>query len=253
VAKHEGLCRLCLSEGPLSKEHVPPAAAGNSGRMTVRPALDFLRDPSTEAGRIFQNGSWTYSLCGRCNSFLGRHYVPEYVRWAKLFLNEHRLWYRGMVPAYVRTAFPLRFFKQALAMIFSVNGDEFAHGFHRIAQWILDPAARGWDWHYRLYLTLAVGDVGRGWNILFRGGDDPGMFTEVAFSPFSVQLYLDEQQPERPGDITWFARCGYDQREDLSLALPCGFLASALPGEFASPEEVAKAVAAGKAHTEPSE
>ncbi len=241
MAKREGRCRLCLKNGALSKEHVPPKAAGNCGRVRTSHALDFIRDPSTETGRILQNGAWTYSLCEECNGLLGRHYVPEYVKWAKWFLHEYNIWVPGLVPVYLRDVYPLRFLKQAVSMLFSVNGDEFARGFEPISSWVRSPEARAWHWNCRVYLTLAHGNVGRGWNLVYRGGKDSAMFTEIALTPFSVQLVLEQERDDRPGDITWFARYGYNERADLCFALPCGFLASAVPAHFASPEEVERA------------
>lgn len=237
----EGDCRLCLLFGPLSREHSPPQGSGNSGRIVRKDALRYLQDPSTEAGRIFQNGVWTYSLCEGCNNHLGALYVPEYVRWAKWFLHEYRLWSEGIVPVYLERVFPLRFLKQAVAMIFSVNGMEFARGFHSLAEWILDRHAYGWHWEPRVYLTLADGEIGRGWNILYRGGKDPAMLTEIAFRPFSVQLVLQEERTDRPGNITHFARYRHDDVADVSMPLPCGSLASGVPAQFSSREEVERA------------
>lgn len=242
----EGLCRLCLSHGPLSREHVPPKGAYNSGRMLRSDAIERLRDPGTEAGRILQNGNWFYSFCESCNNLLGRMYVPEYVLWAKHFMTEYRLWAPGIVPVSLHGVYPLRFLKQAVAMIFSVNPEAFTRGFCSLAGWIRDRDANQWHWSQRVYLTLVDGPVGRGWPILHRGGSDPATFTEVAMAPFSVQMVLGEQRQDRPGNITWFARHRFDESVNLNVALPCGSLATAIPADFRAKEEVDRAVAASE-------
>lgn len=64
-------CGLCGEQRKLTKTHVPPQAAGNTG--TVRRHL-----PVTSGGTVikrltYRGGLWVRGLCQRCNNFAGRY------------------------------------------------------------------------------------------------------------------------------------------------------------------------------------
>lgn len=81
----DGQCRLCGAVGPLTKEHVPPKASGNSETGRSHSYGDWL--DSTElgelpGGQIEQGGIFGFTLCRSCNSFTGRKYGTAYRDWA---------------------------------------------------------------------------------------------------------------------------------------------------------------------------
>lgn len=79
-----GPCRLCGNLAALSREHVPPASAGNAGRSVVRGIEDWLARASLDeapGGRPQQGGVWGRTLCEPCNNATGR-YASEYRGWA---------------------------------------------------------------------------------------------------------------------------------------------------------------------------
>ena len=123
-----GLCRICGTVGPLSKEHVPPQAAFNDCRYVEAKFETIIElGPDAEVkGKIKQGGVSMYTLCAPCNNNTGKWYGNAFVKWC----------YQGMEilirsngkPSlvYLYHSFPLRIFKQIVTMFFSVNGSNFA-------------------------------------------------------------------------------------------------------------------------------
>ncbi len=77
-----GTCSLCGEDGPLTRAHVPPRAAGNMTQAapmvtSADGGLDDLR-----LGRLRDGGTWVRELCRSCNSATGR-YDEELARWWK--------------------------------------------------------------------------------------------------------------------------------------------------------------------------
>ncbi|MEZ4473081.1 MAG: hypothetical protein R3F60_20320 [bacterium] len=77
-------CRLCL-EGKLSKEHVPPAAAGNQGSREW--TQYFAKDGRARSTRRpTQNGFWVKTICQNCNNQVLSGLAKDYAE----FVNELR-------------------------------------------------------------------------------------------------------------------------------------------------------------------
>jgi hypothetical protein len=83
---HSGICHLCLTEGPLSFEHVPPKAAFNDRRVEIGGIEHWLRRDS-EGPRlrhtIQQGGSGFRRLCVECNNRTGSWYASELTGWVR--------------------------------------------------------------------------------------------------------------------------------------------------------------------------
>src|ERR1039457_7450756 len=127
--KKIGKCRLCLDEGELSFEHVPPASAFNETRVRRYTMEQWLKtDGHLEGGgRISQRGIGAYTLCEPCNNKTGSWYAREYVQWAKEALySVARIPSGSQMQLRVTRRYPLRFLKQAVAMFFSANSIEIA-------------------------------------------------------------------------------------------------------------------------------
>jgi hypothetical protein len=82
-------CRLCGETRPLTKEHIPPAAAFNRARATERDPWDREARGNDELpeGRTQSEGIWGYTLCADCNSRTGSWYGTEYQQWAIAAVN----------------------------------------------------------------------------------------------------------------------------------------------------------------------
>jgi hypothetical protein len=72
----EGKCGLCGTNGPLSRTHVPPQCAGNTGEEVKAAVLVSRRDELGSnrlgAGRHRAGGAKGYLLCESCNNAAGR-------------------------------------------------------------------------------------------------------------------------------------------------------------------------------------
>ena len=74
-----GICSICLDQGELSREHLPPESCGNTGRRAVVSVECVFR--GARSPQVFQNGIVRKSICKRCNSEAGARYVPSLKSW----------------------------------------------------------------------------------------------------------------------------------------------------------------------------
>ena len=81
-----GICHICGNDGPLSYEHIPPRSMGNSKPVKSYRVADIAeKHGSTNVKftnnihyRQHQRGMGFQTICRKCNSYLGRHYVKAY-------------------------------------------------------------------------------------------------------------------------------------------------------------------------------
>ena len=139
MPKHprSGRCRLCGTVGPLSREHVPPRAAFNSGRSRSHTFEEYIGrgpDGTLPGGILEQGGIWGYTLCDHCNNFTGSRYADEYRLWAGSIVDSIR---RSGITAKALEASPEQprghitlsgqprpgaFLREVLAMMCSISG-----------------------------------------------------------------------------------------------------------------------------------
>lgn len=132
-----GHCRICGVYGPLTFEHIPPRAAGNSTRRRFADVLHWAqRDTVVDFPRSGwtpqQRGEGAYLLCAGCNHLLShRGYVGAYVHVAAAVMS--RLHDRGCERPSDRTFFgPVdvqmsgidtgRVARQVMAMMLCLSG-----------------------------------------------------------------------------------------------------------------------------------
>ena len=73
----EGDCRLCGKNAHLSKTHVPPQCAGNTGELAQRWRL-LEKDGSSFDGKKQRGGIWCRGLDRDCNSLAGHNGDADY-------------------------------------------------------------------------------------------------------------------------------------------------------------------------------
>lgn len=79
--ERHGRCKLCRRVADLTKTHVPPRAADNSG--IAQRGVEVLGDDGVRRyglGRDTEGGMWGRWFCTRCNNRTGR-WDEEYLRW----------------------------------------------------------------------------------------------------------------------------------------------------------------------------
>ena len=72
-----GPCTICEENRPLTWDHIPPSTAGNVDSVMLTSAMTAItRTPQERRPVISQNGYKIRSICGECNSRLGREFDP---------------------------------------------------------------------------------------------------------------------------------------------------------------------------------
>ncbi len=256
-------CRICgATFESLTYEHVPPKSAFNDRRVRITGLEEWLRrtdNGTVEGGRYLQRGAGNRTLCGECNSLTGAWFVPEYTAWAErgVFVmrqlppskQEDRDENQKLGTIGFGNVYPLRFLKQVVAMILSVNGPEFGDANTGLRAFVQDRSTRELSGRYQFYLALYRGPSARfaglsGSLHLVTGAQH--FITEIAYPPFAVLLSIDEKIPFLPiGNITGFKSFGYDERADIELSLLVGFGHTPFPGDFRSSAAVERDRASG--------
>lgn len=77
-----GRCGICGEWRDLSRSHVPPQAAGNSGSGVTRAQM-IEGERGVRVGRATGGGLWVRGLCGPCNSLAGGRYDRAYADFAR--------------------------------------------------------------------------------------------------------------------------------------------------------------------------
>lgn len=148
-------CRLCGLVTELTREHIPPKAAGNDRIAWSHTVDDWLeRDALGElrGGTHTQGGIRGYTLCGSCNSKTGELYGEEYKSWA---LRGFQILTQLPHPAEIdaeteqkvasvefRDVRPGRFVRQVLSCMCSLSADwDLAEQSREIRSFVLDGEA----------------------------------------------------------------------------------------------------------------
>ncbi len=239
----EGKCRICGVVGPLSWEHVPPEAAYNN-HPTVRASQEQMLMPGPwdgTRGQVQQRGSGGYTLCEPCNNNTGSWYAAEYVSWAKQGLE--RLL---RIPQHEENPFfvpfrgrPLRFLKQVITMLFSVNNEQFAEHHPELVKFVLDRRATGLAPKYKVNLVLVRGGFARSAGVYGVRNVATGKLevaTEIAHYPFAVRLTLGGDPAEQRGAIEQFAQYNFDEQREIWLYTIAGHVSTKFPGDYRSRE-----------------
>jgi hypothetical protein len=249
-----GRCRVCGETRPLSKEHVPPAAAFN--RQTARSHTVeewFARDGSGElpGGRLQQGGIWGYTLCRDCNSITGHRYADEYRAWAVSVINAMA---DGGVNVNVLEAQtevpsgpielggdpgprPGAFVRQILAIMCTLSADYDLAGRHpAIRRLILGPSVETLPEGMSIGLTAYLGGYPRivGPQLMFRPGEDAWhCVMELANPPLATVMVLGGNRPYRHTfDLSAFALVPPDEHRPVAGRLAAAIGHTMYPGDY---------------------
>lgn len=156
---NKGICRLCNEYGDLTYEHVPPKVAFN--KRTRFRSLNFL-EYVTQAnplenivkGKIEQGGVGYYSLCSRCNNFLGATYVSAYQQYTNSFIEFAKMRDLNYFQLTLYELTALKIIKQIASMFLSLNDEEFSNNNRDLAEFILNPQSNDLPKRFRLFTYL---------------------------------------------------------------------------------------------------
>ncbi len=239
-----GHCAICGTfTEQLSYEHVPPAAAFNRF-PTVAASMDLYladRDGMFKHGERMQRGGGAFTLCSRCNNDTGAWYGCEYAAWAKsAFELLSRFPRNGEHVVTMSGVRPLRFIKQVITMLFSVNGPKF-RGLHpELVQFVLDRHRKGLPPRYEVYMTLVRSGYSRvsGVSGIASVGGGLRVVSEIVHVPFALLVTFDTPASSDVGRITRFGAYGVDERADVSVNLTAGEAHTPYPADYRTRAEV---------------
>lgn len=249
----EGICHLCGEYGPLSFEHVPPAAAFND-RPVVRVSFEAIRelDPEDVApGPIEQRGSGGYTLCRGCNNFTGKYYGTAFTSWCEQGMRVLLASRGDPRLTYPYHLLPLKVLKQLVTMFMSVNAPGFQSAHPELVHFVLDRQARFLSPRYRFFVYFAGGGRNRFFGLSIASNFQSGRMTalsEIAFPPFGYVMTIESEPPDpRLCEITHFARYTITDFKDVPLAIRHLPTAGIMPGDYRPIEEVRTARREGQA------
>lgn len=155
----EGICRLCNNFGKLTYEHVPPKVAFNKRtRFRSINFMDYLKEHNPLntkfKGKVEQGGLGYYSLCSKCNSFLGATYVPDYQKYSNSFIEFAKKKHLNAFELTMHEFNALNVLKQIVSMFFSINDDNFSLSNRDLAEFILDSSSNELPARFRLFNYL---------------------------------------------------------------------------------------------------
>ena len=246
--KVHGTCCICLQEGELTFEHVPPRSAFNSSRVQVVQGNAALRLPPGEisGGTYQQQGSGGNTLCARCNNNTGAWYAAAFVHWC-VASGELLKQTQGRPRFTVKDIYPLRIVKAILAMFCSVRGPELVQAHPALKTLLLDKERNGLPDELRIFLHHAVGNVSRSIGFAMQIDLNTGQMTpmtELVFPPFGYLMTYGEDQPDpRAIEITSFASHGYSDCGEVDMTLPLVPTVSPFPGDYRTKEELEECAA----------
>jgi len=190
-----GICHICGNDGPLTREHVPPRAVGNSIRVCVHTLYSLSK--GWASGETFQAGLTRSTLCSRCNSRTGRDYVPEFARWALQACD-----YAGCVARDTHIALPFTFsvlrVAKELGVLTLVMSDteslDLPH-FFRLRRLVTQAHLYGHTPRFRFFTYFHVGPPvfeGPFDAIGTSGGPSPSIFCQVGLEPLGYIVTGDD-------------------------------------------------------------
>lgn len=219
-----GNCSLCGIYSDLTFEHIPPRSASNkSTRYTEVPYLEFLKDNSKKPfkGKVQQGGTGFYSLCNKCNTFLGTKYVASYTKLSTslidLITREE-----SNFKLVVHDFQPAKVLKQIAAMFISVNQSRFVDQHEDLKNYVRDPNSKVLPEHFRFFIYLNAEGHFRHLPIQIKGGANKQniLASEITFPPLGQVMtvgFKDDLPPLQ--EITYFKNFEIDQYASLELNL----------------------------------
>lgn len=245
----KGRCHLCGEEKGLTYEHVPARSSFNDSSTEVFGFDSWLgrsSDGEMTDGDVKERGAGAHTLCYRCNTEItGDHYVAELKRWTRIGMSVAQKSTQepdgNAVEITIRRAYPARLLKQIVAMLASVNSVSLLDHHRSLREYAMSPEAIGLPDRYQFYLlvTHPTSSIARygGLTVALAPGTWCGTWlTDLVWPPFGYVMTVDEPKPFMPiGNISHFAKYGYDERVDVTVQLPILIGDQPFPGEFSDP------------------
>jgi hypothetical protein len=221
----QGNCRLCGEYTELTFEHVPPRFAFNKHtRYRLIPMMDYLKAEDVLnfkfKGKIEQGGVGYYSLCKKCNSFLGRNYVSAYTAYSNTFIEFSKKDFNFF--SIIMHEFEAgKVLKQIVAMFLSMNDWEFSLNNRELAEFVLDVNSCDLPPKFRIFNYINIEGQLRNANICAIGNlenDFTLIGTEITYPPLGHVLTVDfKGKLPYLCEITTFKNYSANQKTDFDF------------------------------------
>ena len=234
-----GVCHICGELRELSFEHIPPRSIGNDKASKMYRAVDIIEmsgafDATATDGvpyRQQQRGMGFQTLCGDCNSYLGRNYVGEYVKCIKelscmLANNPPADGERG-IHLEGRNVNVLGFFKHVVSNFCATTE---AGSMNDCRRFLLNRESRDFPDKYKLFMfaipSPKTGMLTTGWTTLLLDSEEAAYYTVAAVATFPVGFFLldiskSSCEPDGLGcEITKFASLEWGAKPEFIVELP---------------------------------
>ncbi len=240
----EGHCHYCGEYRHLSKEHVPPKTAFNSGQFSVMSGPSVLnRGPDDRAqGKNFQNGVYVQTVCTRCNNNTGGWYAKAYALWCQQGA-EHLVQTSG-APTVFRFYYlqPLRVIKQIVAMFLAINTVGFGDSNEYLRRFIANPRQKGLPPEIQVYAYLCSGDTSRSMGLSCQGdmaSANVVFLSELSAFPFGYVITFDSKSPDhRLRNITHFSTYGFNDYIGSGIDFRNLPINLAMPADYRTKEQI---------------
>lgn len=251
-----GTCRLCGKEGELTFEHIPPRSAYNRDRVQLQtPEVVDGEGIVAVPGRYQQRGAGGCYLCGDCNNFLGREYVPDYMRFARIVgealnrtpdlenVNDREDFpsFRLKVERLKENDLQIRpssVIKQAVSMLLCVAAPGFAERREDLRAYVLDPESAALSDDVSLGMCFFLGAQARFGGPTARLDLGPPVTTttyiEAAYPPLAWMMTLNGSSiPRGRADFSPWVEAPPDSTlNGFELEAQVGFAVTLFPGDY---------------------
>ncbi|MCC6361102.1 MAG: hypothetical protein IT450_20360 [Phycisphaerales bacterium] len=236
-----GRCHLCLTQAPLTFEHIPPRRCFNDSRCrawTLQRLADDLEAKTTKYAR----GVGRNSLCEACNRLTAELYGYPFARFVEQGM---RLADRAATDPLVYVAFqiqPLAVIKQVCVMMIAASDFGRSLQLDNLRRFCLQPRRTGLPPRYKLYVYFnpsehirflthaAIGNVAHRVPMI--------LMAEITRRPFGFVGILNESdehdvaQKQGLASISHFAQYDHRSFSTVSLRIPRRIPVSKTPVAF---------------------
>ncbi|MCK5450456.1 MAG: hypothetical protein KAI70_01675 [Candidatus Omnitrophica bacterium] len=238
----EECCRVCGATGDLSLEHTPAKAAFNKTSFLALSMRHPLEAFVQWQGRKVQGGSKDKTLCKTCNNNTGSWYNAEYVKFARKCAFHAKPENAGKSITLSLKAYPNRLIKQALTNICSVSQPGLCKRHRTLKELIQQKEMVASISPLKVGVFINVNNVGRSSGVTVFVDNNrkiARLIAEFSFWPLGWILTFDDISYPGILDVSEWTNIDNGEKRQLTLEMPCQWVAGPYPGDFRSPEQLA--------------
>lgn len=249
----EGKCCICGENKKLTYEHIPPRGAFNDKCSKVynieaitSAILDESRLPWEYDGLKYeqqQQGTGMFNLCGSCNSYTGKYYGNEYIKFVKgilYILQDKDVEKATGIHIKMKEFYPLRFAKQVLSLFCSTCGTELIEMYPNIKSLLLDKDSKGLDKDLRIsmFILKTPRNFNSGIEKIYMDDGSIQKIAEINAFPLGFILEINPTRELKETNITnLFNDYDYDDFGEVDIKIPAFERNNIVPTDYRSKEE----------------